>query len=39
MAVWGITGLVLAIRLFKWEVPTGESKVPWRRAKEPAAAA
>lgn len=39
MAVWGITGLVLAIRLFKWEVPTGESKVPWRRKKEPAAAA
>ncbi len=38
MAVWGVVGLFLAIRLFKWEAPTGETKVPWRRAKEPAAA-
>jgi ABC-2 type transport system permease protein len=37
MAVWGITGLVLAIRLFKWEAPTGEPTVRRRRKKEPAA--
>ncbi len=39
MAVWGVVGLVLAIRLFKWEPPTGDSGPPWRRKKEPAAPA
>lgn len=37
MAVWGVIALTLAIRWFKWEAPTGEPKVPWRRSKEPAA--
>lgn len=39
MAVWGVVGLVLAIRLFKWEAPTGDSGPAWRRKKEPAAPA
>jgi ABC-2 type transport system permease protein len=38
IAVWGIVGLVLAIRFFRWEASTGESVLPWRRAKEPVAA-
>lgn len=38
MAVWGVVALALAIRWFTWEAPTGETKVPWRRAKAPAAA-
>lgn len=38
MALWGVVGLLLAIRLFKWEASTGESRAPWRRRKEPASA-
>lgn len=38
MALWGAVALFLAVRLFKWEPSTGESRRPWRRRKEPAAA-
>ena len=37
MALWGVVGLVLAIRLFKWEPPSGETSIRLRRKKEPAA--
>ena len=33
MALWGVVGLGLAIRFFRWEAATGTSKVPWRRSK------
>ena len=33
MALWGVVGLGLAIRLFRWEASTGTTKVPWRRSK------
>ncbi|RPI25016.1 MAG: ABC transporter permease, partial [Actinobacteria bacterium] len=36
MAIWGIGGLLLALRLFKWESKPGGT--PRRRKKEPAAA-
>jgi len=39
MAVWGVVGLFLAIRLFRWEADTGDSSPPWRRKREPAKAA
>jgi hypothetical protein len=39
MAIWGVVGLFLAIRLFRWEPSTGESTLPWRRSKEPEPAA
>jgi ABC-2 type transport system permease protein len=38
MALWGAVGLFLAVRFFKWEPSSGESRRPWRRRKESATA-
>jgi ABC-2 type transport system permease protein len=38
MAVWGVVGLFLAVRLFKWEPTTGGSRAGWRRTRETAQA-
>jgi ABC-2 type transport system permease protein len=37
MALWGVVALFLAVRLFKWEPPTGDSHLRLRRKKEPVA--